>query len=59
MFMIAFENLKSNFNTQKVCLKKKSVRLVKKIKVLIRVKKWPKNTFDKNLKIKLLPKSSF
>jgi hypothetical protein len=44
MFKIAFERLKSVFNTQEVCMKekknnKKSSHLVKKLKVLLRVSK--------------------
>jgi hypothetical protein len=42
--------------------KEKSIRLVKKLKALLKAQKaqkWPKPTFDKNLKMKLLPKNTF
>ena len=37
LFGIAFDELKSVFNTQKACLKRNNIRLVKKIKAFLRV----------------------
>jgi hypothetical protein len=39
MFEIAFEESKNAFNTQKVHLKKKNSRLVKKLKALLKIQK--------------------
>ena len=62
MFRIAFEWSKNTFNTQKTRLKKKSTCLINKIKSAFKSPKslkWPKNTFGKILKMKLLPKSFY
>jgi hypothetical protein len=64
LFETSFERYKSDFNTQNAHLKKKkNTYLVKKIKSIFKSPKslkiaTQKNTFDKNLKIKLLSKSS-
>jgi hypothetical protein len=58
-----FEELKSAFNIQKVCLKKNKMYLFdKKIKSVfksIKSLKIVKTTFGKSLKMKLLSKSYF